>query len=164
MGNGMSEHTCIDAPNAADAQTATVAQQTLTEYLNALRAIRVTGAGVAETSYYPALSSLFNAVGKTLKPKVGCVMNLKNLGAGMPDGGWFTVDQFQRQAQRPRHCRNRVRDSLCGHRRWGPPQPVVFGLFVLAEPFTSQCQNRLRPFHVPELLRALHPLAKQLHP
>ena len=38
-------------------------------------------------------------MGKTLKPKVRCVMNLKNLGAGMPDGGLFTADQFQRQAE-----------------------------------------------------------------
>ena len=53
---------------------------------------------MAETSYYPALSNLFNAVGKTLKPKVRCVMNLRNLGAGLPDGGLFTADQFQRQA------------------------------------------------------------------
>ncbi len=59
--------------------------------------IRSTGAGVAETSYYPALSNLFNAVGNTLKPKVRGVMNLRNLGAGMPDGGLFTADQFQRQ-------------------------------------------------------------------
>jgi len=40
----MSEHTSIDAPNAADAQTATAAQQTLTEYLNALKAIRAIAA------------------------------------------------------------------------------------------------------------------------
>ncbi len=56
------------------------------------------GGGVAETSYYPALANLFNAAGKSLKPKVRCVMNLRNLGAGMPDGGLFTPDQFQRQA------------------------------------------------------------------
>ena len=62
-------------------------QRILEEYLGELKAIRSTGAGVPETSYYPALSNLFNAVGKTLKPKVRCVMGLKNLGAGMPDGG-----------------------------------------------------------------------------
>src|SRR5207249_328367 len=76
----------------------TAAQQMLTEYLTELRAVRNTGAGVPETSYYPALSNLFNAVGKTLKPKVRCVMTLKNLGAGYPDGGMFTADQLQRQA------------------------------------------------------------------
>src|SRR5712691_9805833 len=70
----------------------------LEEYLAELKAIHATGAGVAETSYYPALCNLFNAVGKTLKPKVRCVMNLKNLRAGLPDGGLFTADQFQRQS------------------------------------------------------------------
>ncbi|QUV86130.1 type ISP restriction/modification enzyme [Chloracidobacterium aggregatum] len=70
----------------------------LEDYLDALNTVRKSGAGVAETSYYPALSNLFNAVGKTLKPQVRCVMNLKNLGAGMPDGGLFTAEQFQRQA------------------------------------------------------------------
>ena len=70
----------------------------LEDYLAELKAIRGMGGGVEETSYYPALSELFNAVGKTLKPRVRCVMNLRNLGAGMPDGGLFTADQFQRQA------------------------------------------------------------------
>ncbi|MGH8543203.1 MAG: N-6 DNA methylase [Gammaproteobacteria bacterium] len=70
----------------------------LVDYLAELKAIRATGAGVPETSYYPALSTLFNAVGKALKPKVRCVMNLKNLGAGLPDGGLFTADQFRRQS------------------------------------------------------------------
>jgi hypothetical protein len=70
----------------------------LEDYLAELKAIRATGGGVEETSYYPALSNLFNAVGKSLTPKVRCVMNLKNLGDGMPDGGLFTADQFQRQA------------------------------------------------------------------
>ena len=69
----------------------------LEDYLDALNTVRKSGAGVAETSCYPALSNLFNAVGKTLKPQVRCVMNLKNLGAGMPDGGLFTADQFRRQ-------------------------------------------------------------------
>lgn len=74
------------------------AQQIVEEYLSELNAVRSTGAGVEETSYYPALANLFNAVGKALKPKVRCVMNLRNLGAGMPDGGLFTPDQFKRQS------------------------------------------------------------------
>ncbi|MCX7424744.1 MAG: N-6 DNA methylase [Planctomycetia bacterium] len=69
----------------------------LEEYLSELSAIRATGAAVPETSYYPALSNLFNAIGGTLKPKVRCVINIKNQGAGIPDGGLFTADQFQRQ-------------------------------------------------------------------
>jgi hypothetical protein len=40
----------------------------LAEYLSALKMIRATGAGVPETSYYPALSNLFDAVGKALIP------------------------------------------------------------------------------------------------
>jgi len=82
----------LSAADAGNAQRAI-----LENYLTALKEIRSTGAAVPETSYYPALSNLFDAVGKTLKPKVRCVMNLKNLGAGLPDGGLFTADQFQRQ-------------------------------------------------------------------
>jgi len=66
------------------------------EYLKELHEIRSTGAGVPETSYYPALSSLLNEVGKTLKPKVRCVIQLANRGAGSPDVGLFTPDQFQK--------------------------------------------------------------------
>ena len=58
----------------------------LEEYLSELKAIHASGAGVAETSYYPALSNLFNAVGKTLKPKVRCLMTLKN---NPKDVAWF---------------------------------------------------------------------------
>lgn len=94
----MAEDNFTDIGNPGDAQTGTAAQKTLAEYLSALKAIRATGAGVPETSYYPALSNLFNAVGKTLKPKVRCVINISNQGAGLPDGGLFTADQFQRQA------------------------------------------------------------------
>jgi hypothetical protein len=65
-------------------------------YLQELRDIRSTGAGVKETSYYPALSNLFKDVGKRLKPSVRCVMNLANRGAGLPDGGLFTAEQFQK--------------------------------------------------------------------
>jgi hypothetical protein len=71
----------------------------LEKYLTDVKAIRDSGGGVKETSYYPALSNLFNAAGNALKPKVRCVMNLRNLGDGMPDGGLFTADQFQRQSE-----------------------------------------------------------------
>lgn len=87
-----------DRAHPSDTEVGSIAQRILAAYLSELKDIRATRAGVAETSYYPALSNLFNAVGKTVKPKVRCVMTLKNLGAGMPDGGLFTADQFQRQA------------------------------------------------------------------
>src|SRR5690242_13462507 len=65
----------------------------LEAYLHEMQEIRSYHAGVKETSYYPALRNLLNAVGKTLKPPVHCIINLKNQGAGMPDGGLFTPDQ-----------------------------------------------------------------------
>ena len=68
------------------------------QYLQELRDIRATGAAVREASYYSALATLLNAIGATLKPPVRCVMQLKNQGAGLPDGGLFTARQFQRQA------------------------------------------------------------------
>jgi len=65
-------------------------------YFRELRDIRLTGAGVPEESYYAALSNLLNEIGKTLKPKVRCVLQLTNRGAGKPDGGLFTSNQFQK--------------------------------------------------------------------
>ena len=64
-------------------------------YLKDLIEIRSTGAGVPETSYYPALSNLLNEVGRGLSPAVRCVINLANRGAGNPDGGLFTASQFR---------------------------------------------------------------------
>jgi hypothetical protein len=48
-----------------------------------------------ETSGYPALANLLNAVGHTLKPKVKCIIHPKNSGAGIPDGGLFLPDQLK---------------------------------------------------------------------
>jgi hypothetical protein len=68
----------------------------LETFLKDVRDIHATGAAVAETSFYPALANLLNELGKTLKPKVRCIINLANAGAGLPDGGLFTPDQFQK--------------------------------------------------------------------
>lgn len=70
----------------------------LEDFLAELNAIRAAGGGVAETSYYAALSNLFNAVGKTLRPRVRCIMSLRQHGVGFPDGGLFTAEQFQKQS------------------------------------------------------------------
>ena len=67
----------------------------LEEYLRELRAIRSTGEAVEELSFYGPLAELFNAVGGDLDAEVRCVMNLRNRGAGLPDGGLFTDDQLQ---------------------------------------------------------------------
>ncbi len=64
-------------------------------YLKDLREIRATGAGVPEESYYGALESLLNAVGSTLDPKVRAVPQVADTGAGHPDYGFYTADQYQ---------------------------------------------------------------------
>jgi hypothetical protein len=64
-------------------------------YLGELRAMRSSGGVVKETSGYGTLANLFNAVGRTLKPKVHCFIHVKNSGAGLPDGGLFTPDQLK---------------------------------------------------------------------
>jgi hypothetical protein len=71
-----------------------VALDPLEKYLRELRSIRGSGSWVPETSYYPALRDLMNEVGAGLKPKVKCIVHVSH-GAGIPDGGLFTPDQFQ---------------------------------------------------------------------
>lgn len=51
--------------------------------------MHVSGAGTKETFYYTALDNLLDGIGQTLKLRVRCVMQLKSLGAGNPDGGLF---------------------------------------------------------------------------
>lgn len=68
----------------------------LTEYLRAIHHVRATGGGTSEESYYPALAALLDHVGKRLKPPVRAVFELKNLGAGHPDFGLYTAEQFER--------------------------------------------------------------------
>jgi len=67
-------------------------------YLAELRDIRASGAAVPETSGYGALANLLNEVGGKLRPKVRCLINLQNAGAGIPDGGLFTASQFPKGA------------------------------------------------------------------
>ena len=70
----------------------------LETYLQELRTVRLSGGAVKETAYYPALSNLFNEIGKTLKPKVRCVIHLQDTGGGLPDGGFFSEDQIRENA------------------------------------------------------------------
>ncbi|MCX6635634.1 MAG: N-6 DNA methylase, partial [Acidobacteria bacterium] len=65
-------------------------------YLNHLARNHTTGAAVPEGSYYGALEGLLNEIGGELKPKVRCVPQLKNAGAGSPDFGLYRANQFQR--------------------------------------------------------------------
>ena len=65
------------------------------DYLTELRRVRATGGGTGELSYYPALSNLLNAVGGALRPKVFCVSQLAQQGAGHPDFGLYAAKQVQ---------------------------------------------------------------------
>ncbi len=65
----------------------------LESYLADLNAVR--RAGTAETSGYPALANLINAIGYTLKPKIRAVIHPSNSGAGLPDGGFFSAKELK---------------------------------------------------------------------
>jgi hypothetical protein len=79
---------------------------TVAEYLTDLRAIRSTGSATAETSYYPPLDRLFNSVGQSLKPAVLFSTQLRNSGAGLPDGGFFPQPKRQRRGTEPELLQN----------------------------------------------------------
>ncbi len=66
------------------------------EYLAELRHIRATGGGTGELSYYPPLNNLLNAVGGLLRPKVYCVSQLAQQGAGHPDFGLYGARQVSK--------------------------------------------------------------------
>ena len=66
-------------------------------YFKMMHDIRATGGATDERSYYPALTNLLNAVGGTLKPKVLCVSEMANQGAGHPDYGLYSATQRQKQ-------------------------------------------------------------------
>jgi len=59
-------------------------------YLSDLRRIRASGGATAEISSYGPLENLLNAIGDGLRPKVFCVGQLKDQGAGHPDFGLYT--------------------------------------------------------------------------
>ena len=65
-------------------------------YFNDLQRIRALGGGTGERSFYGPLANLLNAIGDTLKPKVSCVIELADQGAGHPDLGLYTARQMQK--------------------------------------------------------------------
>ena len=69
---------------------------TVEEYLAELRRIRATGAGTGELSYYPPLNNLLNAVGGSMRPRVSCVSQLAQQGAGHPDFGLYAARQVSK--------------------------------------------------------------------
>ena len=71
----------------------TVAVET---YLADLRRVSASGGATGERSSYGPLANLLNAVGATLKPKVFCVGELADQGAGHPDFGLYAAKQVQK--------------------------------------------------------------------
>ena len=65
-------------------------------YLDELRRIYASGSATGERSSYGPLAGLLNVVGGALKPRVFCVQELADQGAGHPDFGLFTAKQVQR--------------------------------------------------------------------
>lgn len=66
----------------------------LEEYLREVRKLHNSGAATDEQSYYPALKQLLDSVGSQLKPRVYCILNPADIGAGIPDIGLYTPDQL----------------------------------------------------------------------
>ena len=65
-------------------------------YFEDLRRIRASGGATAERSNYGPLNNLLNAVGQTLKPKVFCIQELAEQGAGHPDFGLYAAKQVRK--------------------------------------------------------------------
>ena len=76
-------------------------------YFADLRRVRASGGATRERSSYGPLANLLNAIGGILKPKVFCVGELADQGAGHPDFGLYTARQVQkgrpRDGQAPEH-------------------------------------------------------------
>ena len=70
-------------------------------YFADLRQVRASGGGTGERSSYAPLANLLNAVGAALKPKVFCVAELADQGAGHPDFGLYAAKQVQKGRPRP---------------------------------------------------------------
>jgi hypothetical protein len=71
-------------------------EQLVAAYFADLHHKRGLGAGTPERSYYPAVAKLLDGIGQQLKPKVLCLSDLSNTGAGQPDFGLFVANQVQR--------------------------------------------------------------------
>ena len=65
-------------------------------YFRELHMVRASGGATGELSFHTPLANLLNAVGATLKPKVFCVHELADQGAGRPDFGLYSAKQVQK--------------------------------------------------------------------
>ena len=104
--------------------TAARRTEAVQRYFAAVAGTRASGGATAERSYYPALENLLNAVGETHDPKVRCVTELKDAGAGHPDMGLYSARQLRKGEDPPQPERGVVevkppnedaRETAAGH-------------------------------------------------
>ena len=76
--------------------TATQLETAVEHYFADLRRVRASGGATGERSTYGPLANLLNAIGSALRPKVFCVGELADQGAGHPDFGLYAARQVQR--------------------------------------------------------------------
>ena len=77
-------------------RTATRLTTAVEAYCADLGRVRASGGGTGELSNYGPLAALLDTIGATLKPKVFCVGQLADQGAGHPDFGLYTARQVQK--------------------------------------------------------------------
>ena len=76
--------------------TTTQFETAVEHYFADLRRVRASGGATGERSTYGPLRDLLKAIGNTLKPKVFCVGELADQGAGHPDFGLYAARQVRR--------------------------------------------------------------------
>ena len=88
------------APSSAATETMSETNTKLTAAIEAyfadLGRVHASGGATGERSRYGPLANLLNAIGATLKPKVFCVGELADQGAGHPDFGLYAAKQVQK--------------------------------------------------------------------
>ena len=147
-------------PNTTTALTA--AGET---YFADLARVRASGGATGERSSYGPLANLLNAVGATLAPKVFCVGELADQGAGHPDFGLYAAKQVQqgrpREGQVPERGAVEVKGVLDDawltadgdqvSRYWGRYRLVLVTNtrdFVLVGEDAAGCPTKLETFRL----------------
>ena len=85
-----------DDNERALADTGTQLTAAVEGYLTELRRVRASGGATGERSSYGPLANLLSAVGGSLRPRVFCVGELADQGAGHPDFGLYSAKQVQK--------------------------------------------------------------------
>ena len=96
-------------------------------YFADLRRMRASGGATGERSSYGPLASLLNAVGGALKPKVFCVVELADQGAGHPDVGLYSAKQLQKG--RPKEGQTLFYGVFSAWVLWARQRPPPTGRF-----------------------------------